>query len=262
MLHQIAIALVGRDRRGRHRRRAERARRRDPARRGRPPGAHPGGRGRARRRRPHRGADAARLPCTTRSRSVYPAAVASPVFGRMPLAEHGLEWVHPDAAYAHPLPDGDAKLLYRDLDAHRGSLGAVDGDSGCEFAQPFLDHFDAVARDDADRLPAARRPGEAARPAPARCGCSTSRACCPGSAVGLGKRLFDDRRLARVALRRRDARRHAAGRRRLRDRRVLPEPARARRRLAVARRAARERLTDALVAYFRASAARSAPARA
>ena len=29
--------------------------------------------------------------------SVYPATVASPVFARMPLREHGLEWVHPAA---------------------------------------------------------------------------------------------------------------------------------------------------------------------
>jgi phytoene dehydrogenase-like protein len=27
--------------------------------------------------------------------SVYPAAAASPVFARMPLRRHGLEWVHP-----------------------------------------------------------------------------------------------------------------------------------------------------------------------
>ena len=38
--------------------------------------------------------------------SVYPAAVASPVFARMPLERHGLRWVHPAACYAHPLPDG------------------------------------------------------------------------------------------------------------------------------------------------------------
>src|SRR5262245_52396549 len=47
--------------------------------------------------------------------SVYPAAVASPVWSRMPLEAYGLEWVHPEAAYAHPLPDGEAKFLYRDL---------------------------------------------------------------------------------------------------------------------------------------------------
>ena len=28
--------------------------------------------------------------------SVYPAAVASPVWSRMPLAEHGLRWVEPE----------------------------------------------------------------------------------------------------------------------------------------------------------------------
>src|SRR5215210_7834287 len=49
--------------------------------------------------------------------SVYPAGAASPVFARMPLHEHGLEWVHPAACSAHPLPDGDAVVLYRDLDA-------------------------------------------------------------------------------------------------------------------------------------------------
>src|SRR6478672_10167992 len=49
--------------------------------------------------------------------SVYPAGAASPVFARMPLAAHGLEWVHPAACSAHPLPDGEAVVLYRDLAA-------------------------------------------------------------------------------------------------------------------------------------------------
>ena len=57
--------------------------------------------------------------------SVYPASAASPVFARMPLAEHGLEWVHPDAAYAHPLPGGEAKLLYRDLERDRRAASAA-----------------------------------------------------------------------------------------------------------------------------------------
>ena len=54
--------------------------------------------------------------------SVYPAGAASPVFARMPLDEHGLEWVHPAACSAHPLPDGEAVVLYRDLDATAASL--------------------------------------------------------------------------------------------------------------------------------------------
>ena len=76
--------------------------------------------------------------------SVYPASAASPVFGRMPLADHGLEWVHPEAAYAHPLPGGGAKLLYGDLQRTAASLGPVDGPQWVKFAKPFVDHFDAV----------------------------------------------------------------------------------------------------------------------
>ena len=79
--------------------------------------------------------------------SVYPAAVASPVFERMPLGDHGLEWVHPVACSAHPLPGGEAAILYRDLERtartlerqHRG-----DGEHWKAFAAPFLGAFDAV----------------------------------------------------------------------------------------------------------------------
>jgi phytoene dehydrogenase-like protein len=79
--------------------------------------------------------------------SVYPAAAASPVFARMPLARHGLEWVHPAACSAQPLPGGRAAVLYRDLDATAASLDALQpGDGGAwrRFAEPFLDAFDAV----------------------------------------------------------------------------------------------------------------------
>jgi phytoene dehydrogenase-like protein len=48
--------------------------------------------------------------------AVYPAAAASPVFASMPLHRHGLRWIHPAACLAHPLPDGSAIALHRDLD--------------------------------------------------------------------------------------------------------------------------------------------------
>src|SRR6476620_5604187 len=76
--------------------------------------------------------------------SVYPASAASPVFARMPLAEHGLEWVHPAAAYAHPLAGGEAKLLYRGLDETAASLGGRDGEQWVRFVRSFLDNFEAV----------------------------------------------------------------------------------------------------------------------
>jgi phytoene dehydrogenase-like protein len=79
--------------------------------------------------------------------SVYPAGVASPVFARMGLERHGLRWVHPAACMAHPLPDGTAVALYRELERTVASLDAVhsgDGERWRAFAAPFLAHFDAL----------------------------------------------------------------------------------------------------------------------
>jgi phytoene dehydrogenase-like protein len=74
--------------------------------------------------------------------AVYPAAAASPVFARMPLADHGLHWVQPAVAMAHPMPDGNAAALYQDLAATVDSLEAVhpgDGRAWADFATPYLD---------------------------------------------------------------------------------------------------------------------------
>jgi phytoene dehydrogenase-like protein len=79
--------------------------------------------------------------------AVHPAGAASPVFARMPLAQHGLEWVHPEVCAASPLPDGRAAVLYRSLeDTARGlnELQPGDGDRWAEFAGPFLEHFEPV----------------------------------------------------------------------------------------------------------------------
>jgi phytoene dehydrogenase-like protein len=50
-------------------------------------------------------------------------AVASPFFKTLPLAEHGLEWVHPALPLAHSLDDGTAAVLDRSVDATAESLG-------------------------------------------------------------------------------------------------------------------------------------------
>jgi phytoene dehydrogenase-like protein len=79
--------------------------------------------------------------------AVYPAAAASPVFSAMPLERHGLRWVHPEVLYAHPLPDGRAGALHRDLDATAAALDAVhpgDGAAWAAFAAPHLRHFRAL----------------------------------------------------------------------------------------------------------------------
>jgi phytoene dehydrogenase-like protein len=79
--------------------------------------------------------------------AVHPAAAASPVFASMPLEHHGLRWIQPDACYAHPLPDGRATALYRDLDRTAASLDAAApgaGDSWRRFAAPYVDRFEAL----------------------------------------------------------------------------------------------------------------------
>jgi phytoene dehydrogenase-like protein len=79
--------------------------------------------------------------------AVYPAAAASPVFAGMGLERHGLRWVHPRACMAHPLADGTAVALYRELERTVASLDALhegDGERWDEFAAPLLRGFDAL----------------------------------------------------------------------------------------------------------------------
>src|SRR5579885_3583696 len=64
--------------------------------------------------------------------AIHPMAVASPCFDAFPLAEHGLEWIHPDAPLAHPLDDGTAVMLERSIDATAANLGP-DGDAWRKF---------------------------------------------------------------------------------------------------------------------------------
>ena len=47
--------------------------------------------------------------------AVYGLAAGSPFFSTLPLKDHGLEWVHSPAPLAHPLDDGTAVVLERDL---------------------------------------------------------------------------------------------------------------------------------------------------
>ncbi|HEX4760898.1 MAG TPA: NAD(P)/FAD-dependent oxidoreductase [Thermoleophilaceae bacterium] len=49
--------------------------------------------------------------------AIHPLAVASPFMRELPLAEHGLELIHPGVPLAHPLPDGSAAVLERSPEA-------------------------------------------------------------------------------------------------------------------------------------------------
>jgi phytoene dehydrogenase-like protein len=126
--------------------------------------------------------------------SVYPAAVASPVFGRMPLERHGLRWVHPAVCSAHPLPDGGSIALYRDVDATAASLDGRrpgDGEAWRAFVTPLLDAFPAVRATMLGGFPPVGGPLKLLTslgvPGTLRFGVLV-----PGTARWLGRRLFEN----------------------------------------------------------------------
>lgn len=69
--------------------------------------------------------------------AVHPMGILSPFFSKLPLAEHGLDWVTPPASVAHPLDEGDAVMLYRSLDRTCEGLGA-DGNAYRRLLEPLL----------------------------------------------------------------------------------------------------------------------------
>ena len=76
--------------------------------------------------------------------AVYPLGAGSPFFSSLPLADHGLEWIHSPAVLAHPLDDGTAVMLERDLDATRHSLG-IDGAAWDKLVRPFVERWNEFA---------------------------------------------------------------------------------------------------------------------
>jgi phytoene dehydrogenase-like protein len=76
--------------------------------------------------------------------AVYPLGIGSPFFRSLPLADHGLEWVHPPSPLAHPLDGGRAVLLHRDLGATADALGQ-DGPAYRRMLEPFARRWSSFA---------------------------------------------------------------------------------------------------------------------
>ena len=55
--------------------------------------------------------------------AIHPLGYASPYFRSLPLEDHGLEWIHPDAPLSHPLDGGEAAVLERSIGATAAGLG-------------------------------------------------------------------------------------------------------------------------------------------
>ncbi|MGI8759002.1 MAG: phytoene desaturase family protein, partial [Acidimicrobiales bacterium] len=74
--------------------------------------------------------------------AIHPLAAASPFLARLPLAEHGLRWLHPEVLAAHPLDGGAAGTLLRDA----GETGRALGDpAGWDrLVRPLVTDWDDV----------------------------------------------------------------------------------------------------------------------
>ncbi|WP_448809052.1 phytoene desaturase family protein [Agromyces bauzanensis] len=68
--------------------------------------------------------------------AVHPAALASPVFRKLGLLDR-IDWIVPEASYAHPLDGGRAGVAWRDLDRTVEGLGA-DGPAWRRLIAPLL----------------------------------------------------------------------------------------------------------------------------
>ena len=76
--------------------------------------------------------------------AVHPMAAGSPFFSDLPLREHGLEWIHFPAPVAHPLNDGTAVVLARDLAEATRALGE-DGPAWSALVRPLVERWTEIA---------------------------------------------------------------------------------------------------------------------
>ena len=115
--------------------------------------------------------------------TVHALALASPFLSTLPLAEHGLELVHPEAPLAHPLDDGSAVLLERSVEETAGGLG-TDADAYRRLFDPLVRTAPELMREILGPLRPPRHPLVLARFAPAAV----------RSAVGLARSRFEGER--------------------------------------------------------------------
>ncbi len=117
--------------------------------------------------------------------TVHALALASPFLSILPLAQHGLELVHPDAPLAHPLDDGSAVLLERSVEETAGGLDLdLDAQAYRRLFDPLVRSSDNLMREILGPLRPPRHPLLMAR-----FGSSALR-----SASGLARSRFDGER--------------------------------------------------------------------
>jgi len=78
--------------------------------------------------------------------AIHPLAAGSPFFEKLPLHQHGLEYIYPEIAAAHPFDDGNAALLKRSVTGTAALLGE-DNDAYLKLMKPLVDTWPSIAAD-------------------------------------------------------------------------------------------------------------------
>lgn len=78
--------------------------------------------------------------------AIHPSAVSSPFFKTLPLEQHGLKFIYPTIAAAHPFDDGTAATLHTSLEQTAEGLGE-DKLSYLNLMQPLLKDWQQTSAD-------------------------------------------------------------------------------------------------------------------
>ncbi len=70
--------------------------------------------------------------------TVFSVTAVSPYFRTLPLARYGVEFVHPEAPFAHPLDDGTAIVTERSIEATAETLDRQDGRAYRDLFTPYV----------------------------------------------------------------------------------------------------------------------------
>ncbi|MES2827330.1 MAG: NAD(P)/FAD-dependent oxidoreductase [Bacteroidota bacterium] len=78
--------------------------------------------------------------------AIHPLAIGSPFFQNLPLEQHGLQYLLPDLAAAHPFDDGTAAVLATSVQETAKSLGA-DEQTYLDIFEPLVEAWPGMAAD-------------------------------------------------------------------------------------------------------------------
>src|SRR5436305_9192286 len=78
--------------------------------------------------------------------AVHPLAAASPFFKTLPLEHHGLEFIFPSIAAAHPLENGKAVVVYKSVTETARALG-IDEKNYLHLLNPLLEDWPGLVKE-------------------------------------------------------------------------------------------------------------------